>query len=323
MIAAISVAAIIVGLFFVWAFGPVQAGTRDTRQFVVQPGWGGGRIASELQHAGLIRWAPAFIIYSAWTHTGDRLQAGTYALSRGMTTAEIERIIAGGAGLSTDITLTIPEGMNVWEIDELLTAKHLIVSGSFARTWSKEEGTLFPDTYRLSVDIARASGSYQNAGTIGRVFLQAFGAAAARYSPQQVVVASILEKEAKSADDMSLVAGIIDRRLELGIPLQMDATVAYGWCLARWLPMNSNRNCDVTQAPIAAEIKVDGPYNTYIRKGLPAGPISNPGLQALNAAAHPTSSPYLYYLSTRDGSQLIYAKTLDEHLTNRLKYLGF
>jgi len=104
--------------------------------------------------------------------------------------------------------------------------------------------------------------------------------------------------------------------------LQIDATVAYGWCLRRWLPMSSTANCDVTQAPIALEIKTDGPYNTYTRPGLPEGPIGNPGLQALEAAKHPKASDYLYYLSTRDGSDIIFSKTLDEHLKNRAKYLG-
>ena len=121
---------------------------------------------------------------------------------------------------------------------------------------------------------------------------------------------------------MALVSGIIQKRLQLKMPLQIDATVAYGWCLRRWLPMSNNRTCDVTQAPIATELKVDGPYNTYARVGLPPAPISNPGLQALEAAAHPKTSSYLYYLSTRDGSQIIYAKTAAEQQANRAKYLG-
>jgi UPF0755 protein len=129
----------------------------------------------------------------------------------------------------------------------------------------------------------------------------------------------MLEKEAKTSHDMALVAGIIYKRMEIGMLLQIDATVAYGWCLRS---AGLGRDCDVTQAPIALELGIDGPYNTYLRAGLPAGPISNPGIQALEAAANPSTSDYLFYLSTRDGSRIIYAETHEEHLQNRREHLG-
>lgn len=316
--AAIAVSA--AGVFWLLA-SPVSSVTQ-TREFTVQPGWGGGRIASELQRAGLIRWAPVMIVIANYTDTGDSLKAGTYALSPSMSTREIVRILAAGEALSTDIVVTIPEGMNVWEIDDLLASQRLIVPGSFARTYSANEGMLFPDTYRFDKSLVDNAGEYANARVIGSVLRNAFDAKARGYTNVQIVIASMLEKEAKSAEDMALVAGIVIERQKLGMPLQIDATVAYGWCLARWLPISNNRNCDVTQAPIATEIKIEGPYNTYTRTGLPKGPISNPGLKALDAAAHPKASPYLYYLSTRDGSDIIYSKTLSEHLVNRRKYLG-
>ena len=308
--------------WFLLSVSPVAVGAQP-RQFTVQPGWGGGRIASELQRAGLIRSTFAMIIVTNLTHTGDSLKAGTYMLSPAMSTQEIVRTIAAGEALSTDIIVTVPEGKNAWEIDVLLSAQHLIVPGSFARQYRDSEGGLFPDTYRFAADVASHSKEYGNAAVFAAAFRAEFERKASVYTEQQIITASILEKEAKTPEDMSLVAGIMAERMKRGMPLQVDATVAYGWCLARWLPMSNNRNCDVTQAPIATEIKVDGPYNTYTRTGLPKGAISNPGLSALQAAAHPKTSPYLYYLSTRDGSQLIYSRTLAEHLRNRLKYLGF
>jgi UPF0755 protein len=317
MAAAVATAA---GVFSLLA-SPVSA-VAEPRPFTVQPGWGGGRIASELEQAGLIRSSLVMVLLTNWTDTGDSLKAGTYLLSADMTTSEIVRAIASGDALNSDISITVPEGMNSWEIDELLYGQGLILQGSFARQFQEFEGTMFPDTYRFASDIASASREYRNAAVFADAFRNEFRRKAGQYSDAQVTIASMLEKEAKSADDMALVAGIIERRIKLGMPLQLDATVAYGWCLARWLPMSSNRNCDVTQAPIATEIKVDGPYNTYTRMGLPAGPISNPGLKALEAAKNPRASDYLYYLSTRDGSQLIYSKTLAEHLKNRSKYLG-
>ena len=296
-----AIAVSVAGMFWLLA-SPVSSDSK-TREFTVRQGWGGGRIASELQNAGLIRWAPVMILITNLTGTGDSLKAGTYALSPSMSTREIVRILAAGEALSTDIVVTIPEGMNVWEIDDLLAKQRLIVPGSFARTYDTNEGTLFPDTYRFDALLAERAGEYANARVIGAVLRDAFDTKARAYTKLQIIIASMLEKEAKTADDMALVAGIMAEREKRGMALQIDATVAYGWCLARWsrssgsrildsqgeseLPMSSSRNCDVTQAPIATEIKVDGPYNTYTRTGLPKGPISNPGLKALDAAAHP------------------------------------
>lgn len=322
--AAIVLAAVVASVlvWFLLALSPLSASS-EKQEFTVQPGWGGARIATELQDAGLIRSSLAMVIVTNYTNTGDSLKAGTYLLSPSMSTSEIVRAIAAGEALSSDIVITIPEGMNVWEIDALLQRQKLIVPGSFARTWQGKEGMLFPDTYRFGKDIASASDRFSNAQAIGDALREAFISRTERYTNDQIIIASILEKEAKTPEDMQLVSGIIARRMKLGMPLQIDATVGYGWCLRRWLPMSSTANCDVTQAPIATEIKVDGPYNTYARMGLPVAPISNPGLRALGAAAHPKTSDYLFYLSTRDGSQLIYSKTLAEHLRNRSKYLGF
>jgi UPF0755 protein len=321
--AAIVLAAVVVTLGGVfWLVSSPLTAVAQPREFTVQPGWGGGRIAAELKEAGLIRWAPAFIIIASWTETGDDLKAGTYALSPDMSTGEIVRMIAAGEALSSDITVTIPEGMNIWEIDELLTTQRLILQGSFARQYREREGSMFPDTYRFAAEVASTGYDFKNADIFADAFMRQFQRKAASYTDEQVIVASMLEKEAKSSGDMALVAGIMAKRQELGMLLQIDATVGYGWCLRRWLPMSSTANCDVTQAPIGTEIRTDGPYNTYTRTGLPVGPISNPGLKALEAAKNPRTSDYLYYLSTRDGSQLIYSKTLEEHNRNRSKYLG-
>jgi peptidoglycan lytic transglycosylase G len=311
-IAAMSVAVILVGFFLVWAFSPVQAGSPHEYEFTIQSGWGGGRIATELKSAGFVRWAPAVVLYANAIGAGDRLQAGTYLLSKSMTPIQIVRIIASGQAVSNDIEVTIPEGMNVWEIDRLLTAAGLIRAGELRAAFSFKEGHLFPETYRFAKDATvedivhvMEATYFERGGTRGDIDL---------------IVASILEKEAKTPEDMAMVAGIIQKRLKIGMALQIDATVGYGWCVR---VAGFTRDCDVTRAPIATEIRVDGPYNTYTRTGLPQGAISNPGTNALKAAANPTSSDYLYYLSTRDGSEIIYSKTLDEHLNNRLKYLGF
>jgi len=119
-----------------------------------------------------------------------------------------------------------------------------------------------------------------------------------------------------------LVAGIIRNRLARKMPLQIDATVAYGACLRRFIVGNYKKDCDVSQIGVGAEIRIDSGYNSYMRLGLPVGPIANPGITAIQAVLNPQKSDYLYYLSTRDGSQMIFSKTAAEHAANRRKYLG-
>lgn len=301
-------------------------GPRDIRgpsvHVAIPSGAGATTISARLREAGVIRSAFAFRWYAVLTGNAKTLQAGDYVLCSCDSVPEILRAITSGDALSTDIVVTIPEGSNMWEVDDILSKAHLVASGLFARHYQANEGRIFPDTYRFDRNLASHSAELSTIRAIAQPLMETFQQKASGYTEEQRIIASILEKEAKTAEDMALVSGIIQNRLEHDMPLQIDATVAYGWCLRRWLPMSSMGTCDVTQAPIATEIKVDGAYNTYTRRGLPAAPISNPGLQALEAAAHPQPSDYFYYLSTRDGSQIIYAKTLAEHLKNRQKYLG-
>lgn len=281
----------------------------------IPTGTGTRTIGRMLQEAGVVRWGWVFAEYAVLTGQGSRLQAGTYLLCGCDSVPATLRAIASGAALSNDVQVTIPEGSNIWQIDKILSTAGLTQPGRFARAAVNDEGLLFPDTYRFAKDATIA--------TIIAKMKAEFTRRADGITPSQVAVASILEKEAKTPEDMAIISGIIAHRIALGMSLQIDATVAYGWCLARWLPSSSLALCDTTQAPLAIEVKVDGPFNTYTRAGLPPGPIANPGAAALQAAEHPQDSPYLFYLSTRDGSKIIYAKTAAEHLANRQKYLGF
>ena len=121
---------------------------------------------------------------------------------------------------------------------------------------------------------------------------------------------------------MGLVGGVIRNRLAKKMPLEIDATVSYGVCLRKFTAGNFKKDCDVSQIGVGAEIRIDSPYNSYKRSGLPPGPIANPGITAIQAVLNPKQSDYFYYLSTRDGSQMIFSKTGAEHAANRRKYLG-
>ncbi len=298
-----------------WQLSPLHSGASITIKCEIPYGFGARAIGARLVSCGLIRNGTVFELYARLTWNASHLQAGTYVLTPAQSVPEIVSIIASGLALSNDITVTLPEGMNVWEVSATLKQAGLVSDASaFARSTINQEGKMFPETYRFAPGTSMSD--------IAKRLTETFVSHSFGVTRNQLIVASILEKEAKTKEDMALVSGIIARRMELGMPLQIDATVTYGACVRIFQLQSSNKLCDVTQIGVANEIKIDGPYNTYIRKGLPAGPIANPGENALWAAAHPQSSNYLYYLSTRDGSKIIYSKTLAEHLKNRTKYLG-
>jgi len=120
-------------------------------------------------------------------------------------------------------------------------------------------------------------------------------------------MASIIEKESLNGDERQIVSGILWKRISLGMPLQVDATFLY---------INGKASAELTKD----DLNIDSPYNTYRNKGLPPGPINNPGLDAIVAALYPKDSPYLYYLHDKKG-KVHYAKTFNEHVANKRKYL--
>ncbi len=277
-------------------------------------------ISGMLKERGLIRNAIVFRFYVSALGRERNLKAGDYTLPAGSTLNSITWQIAGGSGSSTDIVVFIPEGSNIWEIDKRLADAKLITEGKFAAAYGSKEGYLFPDTYRfqpgnLMMEIEQKmelNGQDKTQELIGGL------SAPAR--DRILIIASIIEKEARDESDMRLVSGVIANRLKRGMALAIDATVSYGACL-RMFNAKPTVDCQVNLVGVGAEIKIDSAYNTYTRAGLTPHPISNPGLMSIEAALNPTGN-YLYYLSTRDGSQMFFSKTAAEHIANRRKYLG-
>lgn len=317
---------------FYFVYIPVYAGNTPIK-VVIEEGQGSQAIAQILKENGLIRSELAFLAYVKLGGEEGNLKAGKYNFSGRLDVPDVAYILVNGLSESEDIRLLVSEGFNIWEIDKRLVSLGLIKEGEFSSQYYIEEGYLFPDTYRLNQLLATSS--YELPASLRKRMADNFdekaGELFANLSKEErekiIIVASMLEKEARTEKDMKLVAGIIYKRLELGMLLQIDATVVYGACRWQFIsqvedPKSRIQNCDVTFQGVAREIKIDGAYNTYTRKGLPPGPISNPGLNAIYAAINPTKSDYLYYLSTRDGSQMIFSKTPGEHAANRRKYLG-
>ena len=182
------------------------------------------------------------------------------------------------------------------------------------------EGYLFPDTYRFFKDAGEKEILTRFLQNFDKKFSAEFREEIKKQKKsvfEIITIASLVENEVVSDEDRALVSGILWKRLEKKIPLQVDATLAYikkqdSSYAAIFKPQDGHRFSK-------EDTKIDSPYNTYKYAGLPPGPISNPGLSAIKAAIYPQKSPYFYYLSTPDG-KTIFSKTLEEHNKAKTKY---
>ena len=309
------VAVITAASWFFFSLTPVDAVVGGSHVvFQVNAGNGFRAVAQNLYTAHLIRSPLAFDLFSIMGGRAFTLKPGLYKLSASMTTPQIVAALAnGGAG---EATVVIPEGSNIYDIDRILSNALVIHPGDLIHSTSTAglEGHLFPDTYQFYTntkvgDVIREM--TDNFNTKAASLLAADPANATR----TLIIASILEKEVSNQADQEIVAGIILKRLADTMPLDIDATVCYAKLLAN--PTTTAQACSLS----ALDFKIDSPYNTYLYKGLPPGPIGNPGTSAITAALHPQASPYFYYLSDPATGKTIFAKTLDEQNQNRVKYL--
>ena len=308
--------ALAIAIFWpVWLiYRPPEKGLSKEIEFVIEKGDSSAKVARLLAEQDIVRNRFLFIFYVLATGQEKNLQAGRYLLSSSMNIPRIVGMFSGGLAQSDDIVITIPEGFNIFEIDQKLVQSSLTKPGEFfvQAKIQKLEGYLFPDTYRFNKEETVA-------GIIKKMRANFEEKVKEKPTFQQLIIASLLEKEVRKPEEMTLVSGIIEKRLELGMLLQIDATVTYGVCSDRIEKVYLF--CDVTKIGVANFLKEDSPYNTYLRFGLPAGPISNPGLEAIKAALHPEESDYLFYLSARSDGRTIFSRTAAEHERNRVKYL--
>lgn len=250
----------------------------------------------------------------------NRLATGNHAIIAGeyffpgpQNVFTVARRLARGDHELVPIKVRIPEGATAKEISQLL-AQDIpdFDSKTFFDTAVPKEGTLFPDTYffmpgedadlvltalennfKLHVDDQTVATALEKSG---------------KSLDELIVMASILEKEASNSKDRQIISGILWKRISLGMPLQVDAVFPY------IIGVNS---LQLTKT----QLQTDSPYNTYLHKGLPPGPISNPSVDALLAAALPTKTSYLYYLSDLHGT-MHYCATYACQQANARKYLG-
>ncbi|MDO8486399.1 MAG: endolytic transglycosylase MltG [Candidatus Staskawiczbacteria bacterium] len=313
-------------ILFSWeVYFPVNSNSAENIEFLVQKGEGDEEIAVRLKKQGIIKNNYFFNIYAIIFGNDSKLQAGKYSLSLAMTIPEIIKKFVSGDVIKQKITIV--EGWDIKDIEKYFVDEKISSLEDFREALKKDysgefsflkekpsnvgiEGYLFPDTYNISLGT--------KADDVVRLMLSNFNKKLNDGLRQQIVsqnktifevitMASIIEKEVKTMDDKKIVSGILWKRLDVGMPLQVDATINY----------ITNKN---DSGATIKDTKIDSPYNTYKYKGLPKGPISNPGMDSILAAIYPTKTKYWYYLSGFDG-QTIFSETFAEHNMAVLKYL--
>jgi UPF0755 protein len=345
-IVAVVVSAVLVlivagGLFATYyvqrALKPLNADSKQQKVVTIPTGSSASEIGRILKDKGIIRNAAVFRFYCKYKNEHD-FKAGVYRLSPSMSIDQIIKAIESGRTYAgAELTLTIPEGLWVEDIAARIAAKtkyskdeilNVMKDRAYIKThFMKDypflndvildkqikyplEGYLFPATYRFTkknpsideiikqmLDKTQAVlGKYQDdiansrLGSIHKV----------------LTMASLVEAEAKNDTDRGLIAGVFYNRLKKGMPLQSDMTALYAV---------GKRKAHVT----FKDTGQSSPYNTYLHKNLPVGPIDNPGEASLRAVLHPTPSDYLYFYARPNG-EILYAKTLKEHQANIKKY---
>jgi UPF0755 protein len=248
------------------------------------------------------------------TFTGRRLHYGEYTFPTPPSAFEVWRKVVAGDVVTYKVM--VPPGANLYDVAALLSEQALaepeaFLSAAVSRSvlerleiaGENAEGYLAPDTYILVKPIAPE----EILEIMVRRFRKTFTAEMERKARsaglsvhQVVTIASIIEKETGIEREKPLVSAVIRRRLSVGMPLQMDPTVIYG---------RKRFDGKVTRKDLAAP----GPYNTYLNRGLPPGPIANPGISSIDAALSPADADYLYFVSRNDGSHS-FSRTLEEHV---------
>jgi len=319
--------AIIFGFwFFITLFGSNDREAAEN--FSIQSGQGVNQISRSLDEVGLIDSRFVFETWLWFRRSEGSIQAGVYNFPANISIYEISNILQRGPE-DSQVAVTLLEG---WDRNAI--AKYLETSiisaddfedlSSDIEEWRADykflsdapagqtlEGYIFPDTYFVDREtganglLIRALNNFdKKLSDEWRAEIQQQG----KSIYEVITLASIIEREVPEGVDKKMVADVFLKRLKDNIGLQSDATINFitGKGLTR---------------PSLDDLAIDSPYNTYKYRGLPPGPISNPGLDSIEAVIYPTANPYYYFLTTEDGT-VIYSRTHDEHVQNKQKYLN-
>lgn len=326
---------------------PVDADDNTPIQVEIPTGASASRIASILYNVrgqdepGLIVSTASFKVYVDFTGKANALKAGTYVLSRNMTIPEIVNILCAGNEARRVTRFTIPEGYTAVEIAQALFETGILEDQEEFLALCKDgtllsvgyldqllnptdrryalEGYLFPDTYEIYEDAAPVDILKKMLNRFAIVFTEedAERARSMNMTTDQILtLASMIEKEAAADEDFARVSAVFHNRIRQGMPLESCATLSYTLGVKKYTFTDT-------------ELATVSPYNTYRNKGLPVGPICNPGRAAIQAALYPEeeylAEGYLYFcnMNPKQTNRLVFSKTYKEHQKNMVKYSPF
>ncbi|MBY0217222.1 endolytic transglycosylase MltG [Paenibacillus illinoisensis] len=318
----------------VWNMMRPVAASADPVVFEIKSGSGTSQIADQLEQEGLIRSGLAFKGYLKWKKQGSSFMAGTYSMNPGVSYDEIISKLNSGEVVPEEmVKFTIPEGYTVLQMADKLSAEGVVDREEFIKLANDPssfdvdiikdipvdeelryvlEGYLFPETYELK----KGSSTHDVMQRMLEEFqtkittipdLDSKLKARNLSLHELLTIASLVEREVVVDEERALVAGVIDNRIKQDMKLEIDATVQY--------------LLDKPKARLLfKDLKVKSPYNSYLNKGLPPGPIASPSLESIEAALAPEASDYLFYVTKKDGSSgHLFAKTYKEHQQNIAK----
>ncbi len=285
--------------------------------YEVTPGKSFKAVAKELQEQRLVQNGELFSWYARYLGEASKLKVGEYSLRKNMTPAEVLNVITSGKSIGRPFT--VAEGLNIFEIGELyekmgygkqeefvrLSLDKDFVQSVLGEDVGSLEGYLFPETYQvtkftstrelLQAMVSRFQSVYNE--VLPKSQVQGFS------KHQVVTLASIIEKETGAPEERPRISSIFHNRLQKGMMLQTDPTIIYGLAAQERKTVYK-----ITKADILRPTR----YNTYVIKGLPPGPIGNPGREALLAAVQPEKTNYLFFVSQNDGTH-IFSETYENH----------
>jgi UPF0755 protein len=306
----------LVGVFLLFGFGyylstPAEKEGKD-QVFFIREGSTLNEVAGDLEFRSIITSKRLFLLWARLMGYSRNIKAGEYRLSSAMPPLKILETLSKGFVITHPVT--IPEGFTINQIGELLEEKGLVNKDEFLAITSDKgiekrygisgeslEGYLYPDTYQFGRGLSPVSIVDVIVKRFWKVFapLREKAEQAGMTIAEVVTLASIVEKETGRAEERPIIASVFLNRLRKRMRLESDPTVIYGLK-------------DFTGNLKKKHLSQPTPYNTYIIRGLPPGPIANPGKDAINAVLFPAKTDYLYFVSKNDGTHY-FSKTLVEH----------
>jgi UPF0755 protein len=308
---------VLIIIFLIW-WQPLNFGKTEVK---IPEGVNAREIAEFLSNHHIIRDKNEFFFYLKLFGKEKKLKSGTYEFYRYKNPIYVINALSRGG--KSEIIVTIPEGFTIYQTADILSAKALVVKEHFISLCKNEhlirtmglpvvslEGYLFPDTYSFS--------KAQSDTAIIKIFVTNFKNHIKKLSVDNIdslhkiiILASMVEREAKFKDERPIIAAIFTKRLRTRRPLESCATVLYALKI-RDIEMNHPAGQHKTKL-IEKDLKIDSPYNTYLHLGLPPGPICSPGEASIEAVITPADIDFLYFVAKGDGRHH-FSKTYREHL---------